>query len=150
MAYGYWKQRKADLESVFYLFFRKNPFQGGYTIAAGLFFSRNVFQNQFVGNAFEFSLAEFNGWPEGVRVYAMYSISEVMIPFLHRVTALRFVLFLHVLVLNLGEPCALATQILGTHRRGFDGRHHGIAKARFLQSFHTGDGRPSRAGHAVT
>jgi len=36
MAYGYWKQGKADNESVFHLFFRKNPFKGGYTIAAGL------------------------------------------------------------------------------------------------------------------
>ena len=36
MAYGYWKQGKAEQESVFHLFFRKNPFKGGYTIAAGL------------------------------------------------------------------------------------------------------------------
>lgn len=36
MAYGYWKQGKADQESVFHLFFRKNPFKGGYTVAAGL------------------------------------------------------------------------------------------------------------------
>ena len=36
MAYGYWKQGKFDQESVFHLFFRKNPFQGGYTVAAGL------------------------------------------------------------------------------------------------------------------
>lgn len=36
MAYGYWQQGKAERESVFHLFFRKNPFQGGYSIAAGL------------------------------------------------------------------------------------------------------------------
>ncbi len=36
MAYGYWKQRKADQQSVFHLFFRSNPFKGGYVIAAGL------------------------------------------------------------------------------------------------------------------
>jgi nicotinate phosphoribosyltransferase len=36
MAYGYWKDGTADRESVFHLFFRKNPFQGGYTVAAGL------------------------------------------------------------------------------------------------------------------
>ena len=36
MAYGYWKQGKADQQSVFHLFFRKNPFKGGYTVAAGL------------------------------------------------------------------------------------------------------------------
>src|SRR5262245_58652194 len=36
MAYGYWQTGKADQESVFHLFFRKNPFHGGYTVAAGL------------------------------------------------------------------------------------------------------------------
>lgn len=36
MAYGFWKDGTADRESVFHLFFRKNPFKGGYTVAAGL------------------------------------------------------------------------------------------------------------------
>ncbi len=36
MAYGFWKSGKKDLESVFSLNFRSNPFNGGYTIAAGL------------------------------------------------------------------------------------------------------------------
>jgi nicotinate phosphoribosyltransferase len=36
MAYGYWKTDKKDLEAVFHLFFRQNPFHGGFTIAAGL------------------------------------------------------------------------------------------------------------------
>lgn len=36
MAYGYWKAGKADQEAVFELFFRKPPFQCGFTIAAGL------------------------------------------------------------------------------------------------------------------
>lgn len=36
MAYGYWKSGQADRESVFHLFFRRNPFKGGYAIAAGL------------------------------------------------------------------------------------------------------------------
>lgn len=36
MAYGYWKTGKADQESVFHLFYRRNPFGGGYAVAAGL------------------------------------------------------------------------------------------------------------------
>jgi nicotinate phosphoribosyltransferase len=36
MAYGYWKHGLAERESVFHLFYRKNPFAGGYAIACGL------------------------------------------------------------------------------------------------------------------
>lgn len=36
MAYGYWKTGKKDMEAVFHLFFRQNPFHGGFTVAAGL------------------------------------------------------------------------------------------------------------------
>ena len=36
MAYGYWKLGMAEREAVFHLTFRKNPFLGGYAIAAGL------------------------------------------------------------------------------------------------------------------
>lgn len=39
MAYGYWKLGRAEQEAVFHLSFRKNPFRGGYTIAAGLDFA---------------------------------------------------------------------------------------------------------------
>jgi nicotinate phosphoribosyltransferase len=36
MAYGYWKTGKAETESVFNLFFRENPFGGGYAVNCGL------------------------------------------------------------------------------------------------------------------
>ncbi|HYO75717.1 MAG TPA: nicotinate phosphoribosyltransferase [Thermoanaerobaculia bacterium] len=36
MAYGYWRAEKQGDEAVFHLFYRENPFDGGYAIAAGL------------------------------------------------------------------------------------------------------------------
>ncbi len=36
MAYGYWKTGMAEKESVFNLYFRKNPFNGGFAINCGL------------------------------------------------------------------------------------------------------------------
>jgi nicotinate phosphoribosyltransferase len=36
MAYGYWKLGRAGREAVFHLSFRKNPFNGGYSLACGL------------------------------------------------------------------------------------------------------------------
>lgn len=36
MAYGYWKNQVQEREAVFHLFFRKNPFQSGYSVACGL------------------------------------------------------------------------------------------------------------------
>jgi nicotinate phosphoribosyltransferase len=36
MAYGYWKNGKADQEAVFHLHFRNQPFQGGFVLCCGL------------------------------------------------------------------------------------------------------------------
>ncbi|MGD1892356.1 MAG: nicotinate phosphoribosyltransferase, partial [Cyclobacteriaceae bacterium] len=36
MAYGYWKTGVAEKTSVFNLFYRKNPFNGGFAINCGL------------------------------------------------------------------------------------------------------------------
>lgn len=36
MAQSYWKSGRADMECVFHMFFRKHPFNGGYTVCSGL------------------------------------------------------------------------------------------------------------------
>ena len=36
MAYGYWRAGKESHEAAFHLFFRENPFEGGYAVCAGL------------------------------------------------------------------------------------------------------------------
>ncbi len=45
MAYGYWKQGIADRLSVFNLFFRDNPFNGGYTVCCGLDYAIEFLEN---------------------------------------------------------------------------------------------------------
>jgi len=45
MAYGYWKAGKGEQESVFHLFFRKAPFQGGFTVACGLEMAVDLLEN---------------------------------------------------------------------------------------------------------
>ena len=45
MAYGYWKSGKTEQEAVFHLYFRKNPFKGGYTIACGLEYAVDYLEN---------------------------------------------------------------------------------------------------------
>ena len=36
MAFGYWREDRAQDEAVFHAFFRHNPFQGGFAVACGL------------------------------------------------------------------------------------------------------------------
>ncbi|PKQ67614.1 nicotinate phosphoribosyltransferase [Raineya orbicola] len=45
MAYGYWKSGRGEQEVVFNLFFRRNPFKGGYAIACGLEYILDYLQN---------------------------------------------------------------------------------------------------------
>lgn len=45
MAYAYWKSGKGEQEAVFNLYFRKNPFGGGYTVACGLAYVIEFLQN---------------------------------------------------------------------------------------------------------
>ncbi|MFN8577085.1 MAG: nicotinate phosphoribosyltransferase [Candidatus Sericytochromatia bacterium] len=45
MAYGYWESKTDDKEAVFHLYFRKNPFQGGYTVSCGLDYVIDFLEN---------------------------------------------------------------------------------------------------------
>jgi nicotinate phosphoribosyltransferase len=55
MAYGYWKSNHAEQEAVFHLYFRKNPFDGGYAVCAGLDYAIHYLQNlQFSDNDIEY------------------------------------------------------------------------------------------------
>lgn len=61
MAYAYWKAGVADREAVFSLTFRKNPFEGGFSIAAGLGYLIGYLE-QFQFNESDLSyLATLNG-----------------------------------------------------------------------------------------
>lgn len=66
MSYGYWKSQTADKEAVFHLFFRKNPFSGGFSLAAGLRFTVDFLQSfQFANNDIDYlsSLKGHDGKP---------------------------------------------------------------------------------------
>jgi nicotinate phosphoribosyltransferase len=55
MAYGYFKSGHAQKQSVFHMFFRKNPFGGGFAVAAGLASLIELIENyRFEGSDLEF------------------------------------------------------------------------------------------------
>jgi nicotinate phosphoribosyltransferase len=55
MAYGYWKSGKANQQAVFHLLFRKQPFNGGFTVCAGLADAIDFLQGfSFSGDDLEF------------------------------------------------------------------------------------------------
>lgn len=45
MGQAYWKSGKAEEQAVFHLYFRKNPFNGGYTVACGLEYVIDYIEN---------------------------------------------------------------------------------------------------------
>jgi nicotinate phosphoribosyltransferase len=58
MAHGYWKLGNAAQEAVFHLFFRKAPFQSGFTVAAGLATAINFLNSfQFTGDDLSFLMS---------------------------------------------------------------------------------------------
>lgn len=109
MAAAYWQAGKADQESVFHLFFRRLPFQGGYAIAAGLqpaldwleafrFSTADLdylaslrtkaghplFQEKFLSYLGDLRLKlDLDAIPEGAAVFAHEPILRVQGPILH-------------------------------------------------------------------
>lgn len=68
MSYGYWKTGLHNKESVFHLFFRRPPFQGGFTIAAGLESAIN-FLNTFGFDATDIAYLATLKDPEGELIF---------------------------------------------------------------------------------
>lgn len=81
MAYGYWKSGLHERKSVFHLFFRKHPFKGNFTVAAGLALVADYLQG------LQFSVAEIQylGSLKGADGRALFSET-----FLHYLQRLKF------------------------------------------------------------
>lgn len=69
MSAGYWKKGIGEHEAVFHLFFRKPPFQGGFTIASGLETVVNYLQN-FTFDASDLKYLETITDSEGERFFS--------------------------------------------------------------------------------
>lgn len=68
MSYGYWKLGIENYESVFHLFFRKKPFNGGFAVAAGLEYVVDYLQNfHFAKDDLQFLTEIVN--PDGSRAF---------------------------------------------------------------------------------
>ncbi len=109
MAYGYWKLGMAQRESVFHLFFRRRPFNGGFAIAAGLEIALDflehfrysasdlayleqlqgadgtpLFDPQFLEYLSHFSFqCDIDAMPEGTPVFPYEPLLRVQGPMLH-------------------------------------------------------------------
>ncbi len=109
MAYGYWKKGIADRESVFHLFFRRKPFNGGFAVAAGLetfleFIDQfhysasdlsyleklttgdgeRLFEKEFLDYLSRFSFqVDIDAMPEGTPVFPYEPLVRVQGPILH-------------------------------------------------------------------
>ena len=109
MAYGYWKLGIAERESVFHLFFRRKPFDGGFAVVAGLETAlefldnfhysasdlayleqlkgpdgKNYFEPLFLEYLANFSLkCDIDAMPEGTPVFPYEPILRVQGPMLH-------------------------------------------------------------------
>lgn len=81
MAYGYWKQGLHERKSVFHLFFRRHPFKGTFTIAAGLGLVADYLQEL----KFSVSEIQYLGSLKGADGKALFPEN-----FLHYLQRLRF------------------------------------------------------------
>jgi len=61
MAYGYWKTKTDTKEAVFHLFFRNNPFKGGFSIACGLEYVIDFLENFKIDRSDVDYLSSLNG-----------------------------------------------------------------------------------------
>jgi nicotinate phosphoribosyltransferase len=80
MSYGYWKAGLDQKEAVFHLFFRKTPFKGGFTVAAGLESVIHFLKNfKFDPSDLDY-LAKLEG-PDG-NPYFNEELQAILMPFL--------------------------------------------------------------------
>jgi len=68
MAYAAWRSGGADREAVFHLFFRKNPFGGGFAVACGLEYAMDYLEHLRFDDADIAYLRELTG-PGGTRLF---------------------------------------------------------------------------------